>query len=101
MIEDQLCALAKSGFVAHTTDGGWVLARDLTAATVLDLYEALGLPLAVRWRDGEGAVWEERISPAIQRLARAEAGAMRIPLARLLEGDEGPRLVSKERNAPR
>jgi membrane protein len=100
-IEDQLCVLSESGFVAHTTDGGWVLARDLSAATVLDLYETLGLPLAIRWREGENAPWEERISPAIRRLARAEQGAMRIPLARLLEGGEGPRLVTTERNAPR
>jgi membrane protein len=100
-IEDQLCILAGSGFVAHTTDGGWVLARDLSAATVLELYETLGLPLAVRWREGEGIVWEERIAPAIRRLARAEQGAMRIPLARLLEEGEGPRLVTTERNVPR
>jgi membrane protein len=100
-VEDQLCALAKSGFVAPTTDGGWVLARDLTAATVLDLYEALGLPLAVKWREGGASVWEERVAPAIQRLARAEAGAMRIPLARLLDGSEVPRLVTAERNVPR
>jgi hypothetical protein len=40
------------------------------------------------------------VAPAVQRLARAEAGAMRIPLATLLEG-EGPRLVSAERNGPR
>jgi membrane protein len=101
VIEDQLCELARSGFVAHTTDGGWVLARDLAAATVLDLYEALGLPLAVSWREAApGTAWEERVAPAVQRLARAEAGAMRIPLATLLEG-EGPRLVSAERNAPR
>lgn len=98
-VEDQLCALTKSGFVAQATDGGWVLARDLTAATVLDLYEALGLPLAVTWREGGGMAWEEQVSPAIRRLARAEAGAMRIPLARLLEGSEGPRLVT--RDAPR
>jgi membrane protein len=100
-VEDQLCALARSGFVAHATDGGWVLARDLAAATALDLYEALGLPLAVTWRDDGGAVWEAQVAPAIQRLARAEAAAMRIPLARLLEADAGPRLVAAERKPPR
>jgi membrane protein len=100
-VEDQLCALARAGFVAHATDGGWVLARDLAAATVLDLYEALGLPLAVTWRDVGGAAWEAQVAPAIQRLARAEAAAMRIPLARLLEADAGPRLVAAERKPPR
>jgi len=100
-IEDQLRELARSGFVAQATDGGWVLARDLAAATVLDLYEALGLPLAVSWRVAGGAVWEDRVAPAMQRLANAEAGAMRIPLARLLGGGEAPRLVTTERNTPR
>jgi membrane protein len=100
-IDEQLCELCKSGFVVQAANGGWALGRDLGTATVLDLYKALGLPLAVAWRDGTGqAAWQQRVAPAMQRLAAAEAGAMRIPLDALLGSMAAPRLVSGG-NAPR
>lgn len=86
-IDEHLGPLQQAGFVVSTTDGGWVLSRAPASATLADLYRALGLPLAGSWRErGEGAAWQEKVAPAMQWIADAEAGALRIPLASLLAG---------------
>jgi membrane protein len=86
--DDHLAPLQKSGFVALTTSGGWVLARTLTGATLFELYRAMRLPLADDWRVGEAeAPWQRRVVGPMQRVAAAETGAMRISLAELLDAE--------------
>jgi membrane protein len=85
-VDDHLAPLQKAGFVAATTNGGWVLARALASMTLADLYRALDLPVAGGWRfqDAE-ARWQRRVLGAMHRVAAAEAAAMRIALAELLD----------------
>jgi membrane protein len=85
-VDDHLAPLQKSGFVAATTSGGWVLARTLAAATLFDLYRAMRLPLAGGWNMGDAeAPWQRRVVGPMQRVATVESSAMRISLAELLD----------------
>lgn len=83
-VNAHLTPLREAKFVAPTVDGGYVLARDLAAATLFDLYHALGLPLAADWQGGTEAPWQSRVAGAMRRVAAAEAGAMRMPLIHLV-----------------
>ena len=64
-VDDELAALRQAGFVAQAAGGGWVLARALDGATLIDLYRALGLPLAASLESEAAAPWQARIAPAI------------------------------------
>ncbi|HZS82336.1 MAG TPA: YihY family inner membrane protein [Stellaceae bacterium] len=88
-IDDHLAPLQKANFVAATTGGGWVLARALASASLADLYRALDLPVAGGWRFRDAETpWQKAVLPAMRRVAAAEAAAMRIPLAELLDVSE-------------
>jgi membrane protein len=84
VVDEHLQTLARAGFAAATEDGGWVLAWSPEAATLHDLYRALGLPLADGWRARSLAAWQTQAAPAMDRIVAAEAAAMRISLATLL-----------------
>ena len=73
-----------AGFVAPTQDGAWVLAWSPDSATLHDLYLALGLPLAGSWTARPLAPWQRQVAPAMERIVKAEAAAMRVTLATLL-----------------
>ena len=89
VIDEHLKPLAAAGFVAHTQGGNWVLAWNPEAATLRDLYRALHLPFAAAWI-GQGGIgqrtapWQRQAAPALERIAEAEAGAMRLTVAELI-----------------
>src|SRR5262249_15243235 len=84
-IEEHLGLLEAARFVAPTAEGGWVLARSTAHTTLYDLYEALDLPLAGKWREGEAeAEWQHRVAPVMQLVTAAEAEALGTPLAAIL-----------------
>ncbi|HZB92790.1 MAG TPA: YihY family inner membrane protein [Stellaceae bacterium] len=83
-IEDELSLLLKAGFVAQAADGGWVLARALDGASLIDLYRALELPLALTLTEDPAFPWQTRIAPALARIADAETGAFAVPLSELI-----------------
>lgn len=83
-VDDELAALREAGFVAQVEGGGWVLARALDGATLLDLYRALGLPLAQSLETEAAAPWQGRIAPAIERIAGAENAVLSVPLSELV-----------------
>jgi membrane protein len=84
-VEEHLGPLREAGFVAPTADGAWVLARSPGHTTLFDLYEALDLPLAGKWREGDAeAKWQHRVAPLMQRVTQAEADALCTPLATIL-----------------
>ncbi|HTV88624.1 MAG TPA: hypothetical protein VME41_06365, partial [Stellaceae bacterium] len=70
--------------------GAWVLAWDPHSATLHDLYEALGLPLAGNWLGRSLAPWQRQVAPAMERIVKAEAAAMRVTLAALLADVRAP-----------
>jgi membrane protein len=88
--DEHLQMLAEAGFTAPTQDAAWVLAWDPQSATLHDLYEALGLPLAGSWMDRPLAPWQRQVAPAMERIVKAEAAAMRVTLAALLAEIRAP-----------
>ena len=89
-IDEHLQRLARAGFTAPTQAGGWVLAWNPETATLHDLYEALDLPLAGSWRGQRLAPWQVQVAPAMERIVKAEAAAMRVTLATLLADIRAP-----------
>jgi membrane protein len=89
VVDEHLQMLAEAGFVAPTQDGAWVLSWDPQIATLHDLYRALGLPLAGSWLARPLAPWQRQVAPAMERIVRAEARAMGVPLASLLAQIDG------------
>jgi membrane protein len=88
-VDDHLVPLQKSGFIVPAMSGGWVLSRSLADASLFELYGAMQLPLAGGWRFGDAeAPWQRRVVAAMNRVAAAESGAMRISLAELLDEPE-------------
>ncbi|HYM01533.1 MAG TPA: YihY family inner membrane protein [Stellaceae bacterium] len=83
-IDDDLTMLRKAGFVAAVAEGGWVLARSLDGATLMELYRALGLPLATSLSEEADLPWQRRIAPAIRRIAAAEGAALAMRLGDLV-----------------
>src|SRR6266446_9260717 len=90
VVDEHLQQLARAGFAAPTQAGGWVLAWNPETATLHDLYEALDLPLAGRWQARPVAPWQVQVSPAMERIVKAEAAAMRVTLAELLADVRAP-----------
>jgi membrane protein len=84
VIDEHIKPLADAGFAAHTQSGRWVLSWTPEGATLHDLYEALHLPLAGRWMEQVSAPWQIRVAPAMDRIVRAEAAAMRVTIASLI-----------------
>jgi membrane protein len=83
-VDDDLSLLQQAGFVAGATGGGWVLARSLEGATLMELYRAFGLPLVATLRDERGLPWQGRIAAALQRIAGAEHDALALSLSELV-----------------
>jgi len=90
VVDEHLQRLARAGFAAPTQAGGWVLAWNPETATLHDLYEALDLPLAGSWRGQRLAPWQVQVAPAMERIVKAEAAAMRVTLAALLADIRAP-----------
>ena len=82
--EDDLKALQHSRVIAAAADGGWVLARELASMTLLDIYRALGLPLAETLEGARSFPWQPRIAAAVHRIAVVEASAFERPLSDVL-----------------
>jgi membrane protein len=90
VVDEHLQRLAQAGFIAPTQDGGWVLAWSPESATLHDLYVALGLPLAGSWLARPMAPWQVQVAPAMERIIKAEAAAMRVTLAVFLAEIRAP-----------
>ncbi len=88
VIDEHMKPLAAAGFVAHTQEGSWVLAWNPETATLRDLYDALHLPCAGSWLGAASTPWQQQIKPAIERIVRAEAGAMQLTIGALV-GEAG------------
>jgi len=90
VVDEHLQRLARAGFAAPTQDGAWVLGWSPESATLHDLYLALGLPLAGSWVARPLAPWQMQVAPAMERIIKAEAAAMRVTLAELLAEIRAP-----------
>jgi len=90
VVDEHLQRLARAGFAAPTQDGAWVLGWSPESATLHDLYLALGLPLAGSWVARPLAPWQMQVAPAMERIVKAEAAAMRVTLAALLADIRAP-----------
>ncbi|MGH7114555.1 MAG: hypothetical protein ACREE9_08685, partial [Stellaceae bacterium] len=101
VVDEQLKPLTAAGFAAHTQGGSWVLAWNSEDATLRDLYEALSLPFAGSWLDHISAPWQQQVAGAMERIIMAEAAAMQMTIASLIEDslDEAPRRRGRWRSA--
>jgi membrane protein len=90
VVDEHLQRLARAGFAVPTQDGAWVLGWSPESATLHDLYLALGLPLAGTWMARPLAPWQAQVAPAMERIIKAEAVAMRVTLAALLTDIRSP-----------
>jgi len=83
-----LLMLVEAGFIQQVRKGGWVLSRDLSNATLFDLYQALELGL--RDEDivvNEGAYteqWRDRLSDRLSELQSAQRQATDIVIRDLM-----------------
>ncbi|MGH7029282.1 MAG: YihY family inner membrane protein [Stellaceae bacterium] len=101
VVDEHLKPLTAAGFAAHTQGGSWVLAWNSEDATLRDLYEALSLPFAGSWLDHISAPWQQQVAGAMERIIMAEAAAMQMTIASLIEDslDEAPRRRGRWRSA--
>jgi len=83
-VDEDLNLLRRTAFAIRAADGGWLLARDLSGATLLELYRALDLPLAGSLREEASFPWQGRIAAAIERIAAAESEALALTLGELV-----------------
>jgi membrane protein len=74
--------LSRSGFVAATADGGFVLARDLDAVSLLDLQHVLEPHATPRLRSTGSAL--ARLDERFAAVRRAEADALSVSVASVL-----------------
>lgn len=79
-IDDVMKPMREAGFLARTHDGHWLVGRDLTAVTLSELIDALGMSL----EPGQG--WPPPAAEAMRALAAASDEVRRRPLAEVLEG---------------
>ncbi|NBC33154.1 MAG: YihY family inner membrane protein [Alphaproteobacteria bacterium] len=97
MLDDTLEVLRRHHYAVRTADDGWVVARDLRAATVLDLARVVDLGLA----EPESArlepfgklqgAWLDRVEAALCSLRDDQTDRLSLPLADLLAGPvDGP-----------
>jgi membrane protein len=83
-VEGHLRPLAAAGIAAETREGGWVLACSPQTASLRDLYEASGLPLADRWADDTAAPWQRQVASAMERIVTAQNAALEVKIAALI-----------------
>jgi membrane protein len=83
-VDEDLNLLRRAAFATRAADGGWLLARDLDGATLIELYRALDLPLADSLLEEAAFPWQGRIAAAIERIAAAESGALALSLGGLV-----------------
>lgn len=88
--------LGAAAFVAQTADKEWLLARDLKAATLFDLIEALGLGLGEDL--GRGAAQSPVLGEYLDDARRRSRDALAVSLDDLI--DERPAQAKKQAGSP-
>ena len=84
-LQPLLETLSAGGFVAHTTDNRWLLARDLESASLYDLCHVLGLGLTLDESVTQGAAWPPRVAEAVASADAASRDHMGIRLSELVD----------------
>lgn len=80
--------LYEAGFIEQTSDEKWVLSRDLTKASLYDLYDAFGCGIHAGDADGEGAKagWRTWLNEICGTLDDDHRRILAMPLADFLDG---------------
>lgn len=83
--------LRQGGFVERTAQGGWVLCRDLSHATLYDLARALGLAIGGGGQLRAGlAAHHPVLAQALGEADRVQRDSLSVPVRDLLEVDDRP-----------
>ena len=88
VLEPLLEDLRGRGYVERTSRNLWVLARDLHAATLYDLYRDLGLGINDADDTLSGGGWQAALAAQLDGLRRRNAEAMALPLADILASED-------------
>lgn len=83
LLEGLLERMQMHGFVERTQRERWVLARDLAAASLQDLADALDLGLSGA-AGAEGGPWPGAVIAALRRAEDGQHAALAVPLAELV-----------------
>jgi hypothetical protein len=80
---EHLNTLQHARFLAYTEGEQWLLARDLSAVSLLDLYhlQSIALPDTTLLRDDDPA--EQALREIVQRVGRGLSDEMSVPLEEL------------------
>lgn len=89
VLEPLLEDLRGRGYVERTSRNLWVLARDLHAATLYDLYRDLGLGINDADDTLSGGGWQAALAAQLDGLRGRNAEAMALPLADILASVDG------------
>ncbi|MDJ0893745.1 MAG: virulence factor BrkB family protein [Alphaproteobacteria bacterium] len=101
-LEEILQRLSDSRYIAMATDGTWLLARDLEAASFFDLYRDLGLAIETEHAVEDEEPWQTRLRELVVVMQRAEAEILGLPLKDLvLPGDRRAEKAKIEAVLPR
>ena len=109
LIDDILDQLRTAHFVERTASGAWLLSRDPTAATVLELMRGLGIGMKgpVGGMDGLGGDWQQRLEALVDQAGEAQGEILGRPVSDLLDlphepdGVGGPlRMEARRQGAP-
>ncbi len=87
-LEAMLRTLNETRYITETRRGRWVLARDLGAVTLHDLYRALGLGIEDETLPAADAPWTQCLATCLAQARTNNRDAMNISLRDLLEGGE-------------
>lgn len=105
LIEGILAQLRAARFVERTGGGTWLLSRDLTTATVLDLLRGLGIGMRgpIGGLDALGGDWQGRLAALMEQAGVAQGEILGAPLwdildlPGVLDGPSGPMRLESRR----
>ncbi len=96
-LERLLMTLGNAGYVERTARDHWVLARDLEAVTLHDLYRTLGLDFEEEDITLGGGGWRGRLREQMTALRDRNQSGMGVVLAELLDESASPVNLEKRR----
>lgn len=88
VVERVMAALHRAGFIENTARDDWVLARDLTSATLYDLFRALGFSFEDEGLSARTDGWHQRFTTLLADIKASHQKGFDASLREILAGAE-------------